>query len=365
MGERTVSKRRRRRRGGPSVVAEHRLAEAIRRNRAELENEVTEGLLRSELYRHTGRPDVAADVIEEQRSKIAAFEGRVRDAIAAAAVEAEAEAVLGRAAGASHLHERHEPDPSRVPQLMATAIAAVAVLAVVVSLDGATGADGLQAAVRIDSSDGVAAPSDAPSRVRPIDPRGFDYLHALHRPTPNGAVTVDDPATRRWLSEQAALLDALGMNVRVRVEVMRDLQGLVASLEPGTLLPDAVWLEVLAHAAERATSGADDGAADDVPGRGEDGAEPASRPASGEESGSGDGRWIPASQDTGGEQTPSGQDGEEQEASSATDEAPGGTEPPEDDDGGSSSSGDGDEDADRDGSRSGGLLSGVSEDDGG
>ncbi len=80
--------------GRPSLVASARLADAIGRETADLRVRLHEATLRCAAYRAAGRPDVAADVVAEQRALVADFARRLGPLLAGAAVEREAERVL-------------------------------------------------------------------------------------------------------------------------------------------------------------------------------------------------------------------------------------------------------------------------------
>lgn len=81
----------------PSTTAQRRLATALERDVGDLRVRVHEGLLRSELLLEMGRPEAAAEVLEESRILIELLHERLTSTVAAAAVEREAEAVLAEA----------------------------------------------------------------------------------------------------------------------------------------------------------------------------------------------------------------------------------------------------------------------------
>lgn len=246
------------RRHRPSAAARHRLSDAIRRNRAELEVQVAEGLLRSEFYLEVGQAAAAAEVLEEQRLRVAAFEGRVREAIAAAAAESEAEAVLAGAAGVDVLHD--EPAAARLPNLVAAALAAVASLAVLTALGAGSGQAGTLASVEIGATDELAAALDVAAPVAPDALRFRNYGSALATGFPATAAPAETDAPA-WLAEHDSMFERLGLHVRVRTQVLRELKGLVATLVPGTPLTDEMWLQVWTNAVAAAAEDApDDGA---------------------------------------------------------------------------------------------------------
>ena len=327
---------------------------------------MAEGLLRSELYLETGHPDEAAEVLEEQRRRVVDFHGRLRDVLVAAAAEAEAEAVLSGARGVEALHDRG-PAVSRFPQLVAASL--VLVLGVAMAGTWTASHEGsLRAAVRIDSTDeldtterDVVAAAPRPDRRRPGDPRsGLTGAERAER-DPAG----DQAATRRWLAQQGSLLQRLGAGIRVRSEVLRELEGLVATLAPGTPLADQMWLQVLSEAVAAGSEAAERDAAETDP--------PAEDAEGGAASGDDDRErsWFRRSVDQ-GEQDAEAEpvDGEPGDGEPGTGEAPGGDtptapQPAGDADGGQDGgeSGSSTADGDTSGARSGeaGTLIGSSE----
>jgi len=99
----------------PSTTAQRRLAAAIEREVGDLRVRVHEGLLRSELLLEMGRPEAAAKVLDESRLLIDLLHERLTSALAAAAVEREAEAVL------SDADERLNPSTAPFEERLPTA----------------------------------------------------------------------------------------------------------------------------------------------------------------------------------------------------------------------------------------------------
>ncbi|MBW3665372.1 MAG: hypothetical protein KY469_19940 [Actinobacteria bacterium] len=104
----------------PSTTAQRRLAAAIERDIGDLRVRVHEGLLRSELLLEMGRPEAAAEVLEESRILIELLHERLTSTVAAAAVEREAEAVLAEAVVAEG-DERLQPATSHSEERLPSA----------------------------------------------------------------------------------------------------------------------------------------------------------------------------------------------------------------------------------------------------
>lgn len=107
----------------PSETAQRRLAAAIDREVGDLRVRVHEGLLRSEILLEMGRPDEAAEALDESRMLVDQIHERLSSAVAAAAVEREAEAILA-AVDAPAADARLEPPDAVTPRTRTTGVLA-------------------------------------------------------------------------------------------------------------------------------------------------------------------------------------------------------------------------------------------------
>lgn len=156
--------------GRPSGVARDRLAERVRADVADVRVRLEEAVLRSDVLLATGQPERAAAVLDEQHALVAELRDTLAAAVAAASVEAEAEAVLLGSPDGATLFGADEPvveAPRRSARATASAlVSAVAALALLIVAAPTPTPDVTAAADRGDATgadvDG-GSPSAAPS----------------------------------------------------------------------------------------------------------------------------------------------------------------------------------------------------------
>ncbi|MBW3621267.1 MAG: hypothetical protein KY461_13560 [Actinobacteria bacterium] len=125
--------------GRPSDVSRDRLARRVRSEVADVRVRLEETVLRSDALLATGQPERAAAVLDEQHALLAELQDSIASAVAAAAVEAEAEAVLFGAPDGPSVFARPQevpteavPGPRRVRVTASAVASAVAVLALLI-----------------------------------------------------------------------------------------------------------------------------------------------------------------------------------------------------------------------------------------
>lgn len=195
----------------PSPRAMSRLAADVGAEVADLRTSLRRALDEAEQLQATGRHDLAAAVLEEQRTALASLHERLSQRLAGAAVEREAEHVLSSAPAAPPdpvpaTPEQPSEPAAQVPQADTTALrliasAAAAVVGVTILLSPDLGGDVLRvagwtpiAAPTVGLTDAVA---DGPSTTdlalpRPAreEPAGSDPVSLSDR-----AITTEAPST--------------------------------------------------------------------------------------------------------------------------------------------------------------------------
>lgn len=241
--------------GRPSAVSRDRLAERVRGDVAEVRTRLEEAILRGDVYLAAGQPERAAAVVDEQQALMAEFRTQVEASVAAAVVEAEAEAVLsagpdGEAIFGAPSDERSGDgaDVRRrgvrgAASAVVSAAAAAAFLVMVSSPPGpqTLAAAGVDDHARPDDDAGDAVtgrnaltPSDAPGSARPgagtdggDGGDGTAAPDATRRgsgsvPDGDGVVAGADLDLSESLSELQALVDRLRDSVMQAAEAGLD-----------------------------------------------------------------------------------------------------------------------------------------------
>lgn len=214
--------------GRPSGVARDRLAARIRADVADVRVRLEEAVLRSDVLLATGQRERAAAVIDEQHALLAELQDTIASAVAAASVEAEAEAVLlGAPDGSALFAPAGVPAPSDLESprrsLRATASAlasAVAVLAALIVAAPTPAPDVLAANGAGETSgadaDDASAPgstgrssSDATTTERAIGPNELEVRRLFASPAPATGPRGSADRMELRLSGLQALVDQL------------------------------------------------------------------------------------------------------------------------------------------------------------
>lgn len=165
--------------GCPSDAARDRLADALHHEVAELRLRMSETALRSDALRQAGHPDAAAEVVAEQRELLRGFNRRVEAAVAAAAVEREAEEVVA-------VEARRAAEEARPASRQPTAAVVAAMVSVILLAIGWV-SDGLDLPV-LRSGHGSTPTGDEDVGTRPSEDVGNSHGHVAVAPGLDPAV---------------------------------------------------------------------------------------------------------------------------------------------------------------------------------
>lgn len=236
--------------GRPSASACQALSERVRREVADAEVRLSETCLRSDALLAAGFPREAAAVMDEQTGILRDLESRVAVAVADAAVEREAEAVVVAA-----LTALRAPDIPRRPRLHGLGRAPAAVLSLVgllvaglLSYGAGTGtAGGTLAAIARAAEQAIASLSlETPAETADLSALAAEPTTGLEdgRLVPGAATATDDLTGRPNGGEhRREPIPAPGLEDLVRrllATVAMRIEGLADGFDPVTKLPSGL-----------------------------------------------------------------------------------------------------------------------------